>query len=438
MSFLSRLIPTRRRVVTYLAVLASLLVIRLGLGWWAGHELQKTIDRIGPLYGGLSLRTLERNPHVPREQNRAKVVAAAGALVVHATSDSSTNDGKLNALLFNPPHDPAARIAYLRDFADNNALALQVLAAAESRTQSDWEVRYSDEPHAQLPSLMEIRWLARASQSAGVVDLNDGRPDEAIRHVRLGLVVAASLAPEGNFLMQLIRVGIDQEHFEFLRQVLAEGKPTSAALATLAPAFATALDRGSAVGGVIGEMKYFNAMLEQLESGNDGREELPLLTDMVQHSISWIVKPAMLAIHAHALDQAHRTVEFARLEPHVRQARKLALPTNEPKPWWWWKRLSATFSWEGLGSAVGRSLDDHETMARLASAAVALRRFKLEHAAYPPSLDALVPAFMSKVPRDPATGQPLKYETQGDGFSLAAEAPPGAPRPQRFTWVMPR
>jgi hypothetical protein len=52
---------------------------------------------------------------------------------------------------------------------------------------------------------------------------------------------------------------------------------------------------------------------------------------------------------------------------------------------------------------------------------VALRRYRLDHGAYPGDLSAVVPAYLPDVPIDPFTGQPPVYLRQGDGFTLRAE-----------------
>jgi hypothetical protein len=50
--------------------------------------------------------------------------------------------------------------------------------------------------------------------------------------------------------------------------------------------------------------------------------------------------------------------------------------------------------------------------------AIALKRFQLKHGSYPPSLNSLVPEFVSAVPRDPVDGERLRYRLQSDGTFL--------------------
>lgn len=59
-----------------------------------------------------------------------------------------------------------------------------------------------------------------------------------------------------------------------------------------------------------------------------------------------------------------------------------------------------------------------ETAKQVTVAAIALKRYHLKHAAYPESLTALVPEFLSEVPRDTMDGQPLRYRLNADGTFL--------------------
>ena len=52
-----------------------------------------------------------------------------------------------------------------------------------------------------------------------------------------------------------------------------------------------------------------------------------------------------------------------------------------------------------------------------AATAVALRRFRIDHGAYPVRLDELVPGYLKTVPIDPYAGGPPEYVRSGSGFS---------------------
>lgn len=56
----------------------------------------------------------------------------------------------------------------------------------------------------------------------------------------------------------------------------------------------------------------------------------------------------------------------------------------------------------------------------LSTGALAAERYRLEHGAFPDSLDALVPAYLDAVPKDLYTedSQPLKYRTLESGDAI--------------------
>jgi hypothetical protein len=58
---------------------------------------------------------------------------------------------------------------------------------------------------------------------------------------------------------------------------------------------------------------------------------------------------------------------------------------------------------------------DARTRVALASTAAATERYRLAHAQWPESLDALVPAYLERVPTDPYSKRPLRYRLTDDG-----------------------
>jgi len=55
-----------------------------------------------------------------------------------------------------------------------------------------------------------------------------------------------------------------------------------------------------------------------------------------------------------------------------------------------------------------------DTERRLTVAAIALRRFRLQHGALPKRLDVLLPDILAQVPIDPMSGGHLHYELKSD------------------------
>jgi hypothetical protein len=76
------------------------------------------------------------------------------------------------------------------------------------------------------------------------------------------------------------------------------------------------------------------------------------------------------------------------------------------------------------------------TLCHMLTTAICLKRYELRHGKPPASLEALVPEFLAKVPRDYMDGQPLRYALRSDGsymlYSVADDAQDdqGSPVPQ--------
>lgn len=82
------------------------------------------------------------------------------------------------------------------------------------------------------------------------------------------------------------------------------------------------------------------------------------------------------------------------------------------------KRLASALmqpDWTSLLATIVHS----ETMSQLTVTALAIRRYQLKHeGAVPPSLEALVPGYLDKLPVDPWDGKTLRYRVEGDGYLL--------------------
>ena len=69
-------------------------------------------------------------------------------------------------------------------------------------------------------------------------------------------------------------------------------------------------------------------------------------------------------------------------------------------------------------SKASETLAHNQTLVNEAQIACALERFHLAYDGYPPTLEALVPQFIEKLPHDIIGGQPLLYRRTGDGKFL--------------------
>ena len=76
--------------------------------------------------------------------------------------------------------------------------------------------------------------------------------------------------------------------------------------------------------------------------------------------------------------------------------------------------------------AIRFRVTEPDTQNALLAVSFALRAYRLDHGAYPATLAALTPAYLSRVPDDPfAISGPLRYKRQGGKYVLYSVGPDG-------------
>ncbi len=391
------------RRVRFFALLTILvlLVVYVGLDWWSGRRLDATIvhfeQRYGPLPGSVGA------PSVPPADNRARLVRAAAALV------NAPSDQQFSAMSRLGRTDSVGVIDDdLRGFVDSNEQAIGLLAGLASRHLSSWEVDYGS--GGDVPFL-DIRNLGSALYLSALIDLSDGRPDDAVSRAGLGLDVASSLGNEPALIAQLIRIAIGLQALDATQRVLVAAEPSRAALEELAERLKACGEPDPIRMGLLGEAWGWDLSLARAERGRSsggsvfgllagpfGRLARPLVRD---------VRTRHLALMESLLD-----LEAA---PRPRPA-----PAALPQPRWWspGDRMAGSAT-RGLMRSIETG-DDFAAAVAAARTVVALRRYRLDRGAYPDDLTALVPAYLDALPINPWTGQPPVYARQGAGFSVRA------------------
>jgi hypothetical protein len=109
-------------------------------------------------------------------------------------------------------------------------------------------------------------------------------------------------------------------------------------------------------------------------------------------------------------DLAHDTVAPRKFEEVSREADKFFWHSRSP-----YKILAAAVS---NFIKAEQTTAHNQTMVNEAQLACALERYRLAHGEYPGTLDALVPQFIEKLPRDIIGGAPLIYRPTADGKFL--------------------
>lgn len=388
----------RRLTIIAAALVLLLLLARAGVDLWASSRVNAQLEKLEAQHGSLDIGTL-RVPPVPEQDNRARAMRAAAALLVEQQSVQASMTS------FQAQRGSAAVPEDLRAFVEANRAALRVADEARGRSQSNWEVDYATMNYA--PGLLEIRRLSNVLYLDARMALEAGRPDEAARAFTTGLALAASFRQEPSLVTQLIRCAVALQHFEGVQRLLTESEPSASALEMLAGALAENRAPAPMHLGLLGELKTFHGELGRAAAGEGTRWPA---------SGSWLSRPLFRVAHAQYLESLGRLLDLER-GPRPRSA----VSTEEPRRWSLIPGAIASGT-AGLERAVDTG-DVHHTALTLTELAVALRRFRQAHGEYPESLAALVPAFITTVPADALTGKVPTYAREGSGFTLKSEHP---------------
>lgn len=416
----------RLRLVVLIGILA-VLVVRVGLDLWSGRMIATEIARLESQFGSLDA-SAGLPPPVPDMDNRARHVRAAAALVTFGEAAESAAV-RLSFRRFKELAEPAPMPTDLRAIVEANRAALRLLDEARIPRQANWKADYVTSDNT--PPLLEIRTMSDVVYLAALLDIEAGRPDDAAGTLASGLASAASLSQEPTLIVQLIRIAIALLQFEGIEQLIARSEPSSAALADLAQWLNESREPDPMYVGVLGELRFGNAALMKVEGGQVG--QLPRFAErsfwvgpLVRFGRPWV----RLA-RVRYLRQIGALLE-AQAGPRPRAA-----TASAPAPGWFARRLPASAT-----GGIERAIETGDVFMSALGAAelgVALRRFRLDHGAYPDVLQALVPAYLTGLPIDPFTGRPPVYARQGTGFTLTARGGRGyTPNKSALEWAVPR
>jgi hypothetical protein len=401
----------RRRAIVGLVVVLVLLVLRVGLDLWFGHQLRVDVARLEKVYGDLDLRSMAP-PKVPPSENRARIVRAAASLT---TIDQWQ---KLSAFVGASPEqvNPALRAEMAR-LLDQNRLTLTVAAEIQTRTKSNWDIDY---PEAnRTPPLLDIRGLSNLLAAASRADSDAGRPDAALQKSASGLAVAESLGVEPQALLQMMRIGIAVDQLRAVQRALA-GEPAKQSLADLAKVLAEARTPDPVRTLLVCEMKFANQMWARMEGGQSVEGLFPGPSPAWASPASWLFRPVVRAVRLHYLRAMGRLLDFDTTPPFAR-TQPFALPATSLRWWQFKERFDAAFL-TGVDRMAGGGYRFLSAL-NVAEIGVALRRFRLDAGAYPESLDQLAPRYLARLPIDPFTGRPPDYARDGSGFALTGHGP---------------
>ncbi len=423
--------PRRKRRARWLlaAALALLAAVAGGYYWYRDaldRELRDAIAEADRLDPGWRFEDIEAaRPAVPDAENGARVVLAAGAKIPPKWLDPTPGDesGLVARLADVPlPQWPAdADLAELRGELAKVAAALDEARKLADLPRGRYKVAWSPDLIGTLvPHVDKVRRVSRLLTLDAQRKSADGDPDGAVRMCQAALNAGRSVGDEPLWISQITRRMCALEAVVVLEGVFARGEAGARPLEELQRLLVDETAHPALLIAARDVRVGFFLPLELMRTGKFDRASYRVMPSRLGTAAdTWLDAQKARAAQAAYLRYWTAFVEIVKGPPetHEERIRQLARPTATLPPLI--EGLSGHTDW------IKPARTFHTIQARLecAAAALAAERYRLAQGHWPDRLDALVPAYLAAVPRDPFDGQPLRLRLLPDGLVIYSVGP---------------
>ncbi|HEV2292727.1 MAG TPA: hypothetical protein VGR35_02665 [Tepidisphaeraceae bacterium] len=401
--------PRRYRWLVRLAAVYVLTVAAVaGVRWWWGEvaerRLAETVAAAQARGEKVLLADYARNePPLPDEQNAAFFIRRSQQAMKLSNSEDWAIDNSTSL----PLREDIAQI--VGQAVGEHPGVLADIRTARDLDRADWGVNIvSPMWSTLLPHLNGARQVCRFARAAAIHATHRGDHAAAIEHVRDILGLSRALDEDDAFLVtHLVCLGIDAVAADAAGEIARDLQIVAASDEPGSPGAPATREQ---VQTLITELLDDRSRRESLRDALEG--ERAMQVDMGQQvgRRARVIRPAIQLDVLRLVKEGEQLITAA-AAPDWPTARKL-LP-NPPVVTG--PRVAAHVVSQSVRPALGRALSTSmhgAANARLAAVALAIRLYQLDHNGQrPPTLDALVPAYLPAVPLDPFAGggQPLGY-----------------------------
>jgi hypothetical protein len=343
------------------------------------------------------------------------------------------------------PQTPAADILLALSKYDS---AFAEIRAASQLSYSRFPLTYDKAtPFAiLLPHLAAVKSCAQALSLRALAELQNGQSEKAAEDVKLSLYLSGSIRTEPFLISHLVRIAILQITFQPIYEGLANHQWTDTQLAGLDSELAKLnflADYKTVIRGCpafdVANIEFFRHLHDYPQDLGLRRPRfyflapffslMQMFSNLSSDENSKMGGVQMIALSfgpSGWLDQnelnlcrlymewylpiVDENAEIISPEKVRAAAAALGQVVKHQTP----ENVFETLFVPGLGSASVK-IAHAQSSANMARVAIALERYRLAHAEFPESLDALAPQFMEKIPHDIINGQPLHYRRTDDG-----------------------
>ena len=392
-------------------------------GYHPRPEVTNAIARLKEVlaipFGQLPERTNTPSRTPKRPENLADWSAAYRKLAALPTAD---RPAWTSILKLPPPGDPARDVLTGLAFGD---AALAEICEASARPRAQFLVHWDDGFLTHLEHFAFLKTVQQNLKLRASAHLAADETDAAFAAATNALNVAELLREEPTLISQLVRMAQFALAINPLWEGCVEHRWSDAQLAV----FQERLERvdflsgfvrafeGERVCGIVG-LNQIISNPPEMRPGESG-ESLRRLAMLLPFGLLRQNQVALASYQTEYLNDLRSLQTNA--PPTGWAARINSRETSEKTKFEQMPYSPFTFFVKQLAPATSRAENRAaraQTMAHLAITACALERHRLTHGSYPQTIDALVPAFLTRLLLDPMNAKPFQYRRTDEGWFL--------------------
>lgn len=309
------------------------------------------------------------------------------------------------------------------DYLAKHASLLAGLDGIRSRPTGRFPIPYdsTDPIGTLLPYMEPVRAAARLEYGTLILDLLEKDFDGAGERIHIMLNLAGTLHDDPNLIGLLVRQSIEVMAVQGIEDGLIAGSWDVAILKSFEERIEQSLQAPSIEWAIRGSRACFLDTCEALKRGQ---------SNSIAHLVSWKGTANLLPLYSLGFVLRSNQIVGARLHDELIDAkgdyasRLAAYKAMEGR---WWALSSYHLVAKSLIPHFSHAIEldaEHRALLESARCALAAERFRLKNGRFPNELNDLVPVWISSIPDDPITAQPLRFDSTGDGivfYSVGAD-----------------
>jgi hypothetical protein len=344
-------------------------------------------------------------PDVPKNENAWLVYRAASERLTELPQEVKDAAERLETL--GPEHWSSSDVDVVRRYVNGNATALGLARKAARMPRFKSETHWADHINARFTHLSPLHSLGRLANYSALVELADGRLDDAIGSCTDAMRVGRHAASEPCITGRLVEISIRKTALGILARVISQTKMAAqpervlAIVEKLYPERRMremlAAERAMGIS-FFGDVRAGKMSLDDPFATGKPQQYPPVVYDTNEGTY---------------LDLMKGYIELAD-KPYYQVADQIAMLERRSA------RISplATVAYTMIPGYANICRQDaaDRALTDVVRCAAALKVYELRTGRQPDALTDLVPDLLPEAPVDEFSGEPLRYETRGDGF----------------------